>query len=512
MINVPELVPARTYAGWQHEKVHFLLGLSGRRAALVGMAVFLGLQPIVSGRLAGALPLWPLALTLATCAYARVAGRTLDEWMITVVSYNLLKTRRKNIFLSGAFAPGRGIEPPRLDLPGVLAPLRILTAHDGIGTEIAVLHHPHGHTYTAVASVDSAGLGLLDPDRAEARVRAWGELLASLCTEDQPIARVQFVSRTVPQTAAALRTWHTDHLDPAAPLASVMANETLLAAAAPATCRRQTWLTISLEVRRAATAIRAVGGGEAGACRVLEQHVRALRPLLAGAGLELTHWLDVPELAEVIRTGFDPHAAALLDCRRAEADDQIARGDTPTVPSGVHESLAGPSMAEASWSSYRHDGALSATYAVHAWPLSPVYATALASMLADATHRRSFSFLVEPLGPRAAQKAVMVERTKREVGIRLRARTGQAVSASEKVALDRAAAQDTEHAHGSGLCRFTGYLTVTVDEPAELSDACAQAEAGAALVGIELRRMYGAQDTGFAMTLPVGLGLPAKRW
>jgi hypothetical protein len=136
----------------------------------------------------------------------------------------------------------------------------------------------------------------------------------------------------------------------------------------------------------------------------------------------------------------------------------------------------------------------------------------LASLLADATHRRSFSFVVEPLGPRAAQKAVMVERTKREVGIRLRARTGQAVSASEQVALDRAAAQDSEHAHGSGLCRFTGYLTVTVDEPDELADACAQAEAGAALIGIELRRMYGAQDTGFAMTLPVGLGLPAKRW
>jgi hypothetical protein len=48
-------VAARTYSGWQHEKVHFLLGLSGRRAALVGVAVFLGLQPIASGHLTGAL-------------------------------------------------------------------------------------------------------------------------------------------------------------------------------------------------------------------------------------------------------------------------------------------------------------------------------------------------------------------------------------------------------------------------------------------------------------------------
>jgi len=509
---MPAPVPARTYAGWQHEKVHFLLGLSGRRAALLGVAVFLGLQPIASGHLAGAVLTWPLALVLAACAYVRVAGRTLDEWTITVVSYNLLKLHHKNTFLSGAFAPGRGSEPPRLDLPGVLAALRILTATDGTGQNIAVLHHPHARTYTAVAAVDSAGLGLLDPDRAETMVAAWGEVLASLCTEDQPVARVQFASRTVPQTVGALRSWHTDHLDPAAPLASVMVNEVLLAAAAPATCRRQTWLAISLDARRTATAIRAAGGGETGACRVLEQQVRALRPLLAGAGITVTRWLDAPELSEVIRTGFDPHAAAGLDARRAEADDQIAHGAEPTVPAGLDKSLAGPAAAETSWSSYRHDSAISVTYAIQAWPLSPVYATALASMLADATHRRSFSFLIEPLGPRAAQKAVMVERTKREVGIRLRARTGQAVSAAEHVALDRAAAQDTEHAHGSGLARFTGYLTVTVDEPDELSDACAQAEAGAALVGIELRRMYGAQDTGFAMTLPVGLGLPAKRW
>jgi Putative type VII ESX secretion system translocon, EccE len=501
----------RTYAGWQHEKVHFLLGLSGRRAALLGVSVFLALQPIASGHLARVFVAWPLSLLLTACVFAHVAGRTLDEWVITVISYNLLKFRHKTNFLSGAFAPGRGTEPPRLDLPGVLAPMRILTATDGAGKDIAVVHHPHARTFTAVAAVDSTGLGLLDPDRQELLVHAWGEVLASLCTEEQPVSRVQFVSRTVPQTAGALRSWHTEHLDPAAPLASVMANEALLASAAPATCRRDTWITITLDALRTATAIRAAGGGESGACRVLEQQVRALRPLLASAGITIEHWIDAPELAEVLRTGFDPHSVAGLDQRRADAQASTAYEETADAVTGLDVSLAGPAAALASWSSYRHDGALSVSYTIHSWPLSPVYATALAALLADATHRRSFSFVIEPLGPRAAQKAVMVERTKREVGIRLRSRTGQAVSATEQVQLDRATNQDAEHAHGSGLARFTGYLTVTVDQPNHLPDACAQAEAGAALVGIELRRMYGAQDTGFAITLPVGLGLPAKR-
>ena len=510
MITMPAS-SARTYSGWQNERVQFLLGLSGRRAALVGAAAFLGLQPIATGHLAGLVLTGPLAVLLAACAYVRVAGRTLDEWTITVVSYNLLKFRHKNTFLSGAFAPGRGIEPPRLDLPGVLAPLRILTAQDGTGEDFAVLHHPQARTYTAVAAVDSAGLGLLDAERAEAMVQAWGEVLASLCTEDQPIARVQFVSRTVPETAGPLRSRHTDHHDPPAPLASVMANETLLALSAPAGCRRQAWIAVCLDAHRTVTAIRAAGGGESGACRVLEQQVRALRPLLAGAGITISHWVGTTELAEVIRTGFDPHAAAVLDQRRADAAEQVAHGVQPAVPAGVETALAGPAAAHASWSYYRHDGAVSVSYAVHAWPISPVYATSLATLLADASHRRSFSFVIEPLGPRAAQKAVMAEKTKREVSLRLRSRTGQAASATEQVELHRADAQDIEHAQGSGLARFTGYLTVTVDAPDQLAEACAQAEAGAALIGIELRRMYGAQDTGFALTLPVGLGLPARR-
>ena len=509
---MPSSSSTRMYSGWQHEKVSFLLGLSGRRAALVGASVFLGLEPIASGHLAGLVLIGPLAMLLVACAYVRVAGRTLDEWIITMVSFQLLKFGRRTSFLSGAFAPDRGVQAPRLDLPGVLAPLRILTATDGTGGEFAVLHHPQARTFTAIAVVGSEGLGLVEAERAESLVAAWGEVLASLCTENQPVARIQFVSRLVPQTVGALRSWHTEHLDPAAPLASVMANEALLAASAPFTARRHTWVAITLDARKAATAIRAAGGGESGACRALEQQVRALRPLLSGAGITVERWVDTGELSEIIRTGFDPASAALLDQRRADAIEQAARGQLPAIAAGLDPALAGPAAAESCWSSYRHDSGVSVTYAVHAWPLSPVYATALAVLLADASHRRSFSFVIEPLGPRTAQKAVMAEKTKREVSLRLRARTGQAASASEQVELHRADAQDLEHAQGSGLCRFTGYLTVTVEEPDQLAEACAQAEAGAALVGIELRRMYGAQDTGFALTLPVGLGLPAKRW
>jgi hypothetical protein len=95
----------------------------------------------------------------------------------------------------------------------------------------------------------------------------------------------------------------------------------------------------------------------------------------------------------------------------------------------------------------------------------------------------------------------------------MRQRTGQLVPEHERAAMTIAANQDAERAAGHGLVRFTGYVTVTVTDPAALEDACAALEADAAAARIELRRMWFAQDTGFALgALPLGLGLPSRRW
>ncbi len=150
---------------------------------------------------------------------------------------------------------------------------------------------------------------------------------------------------------------------------------------------------------------------------------------------------------------------------------------------------------------------------MHDWPRSQIYSTALAPLLGEGQHRRAFSLHLEPLGPREAKRDVMRERTTRSVAIRLRQRTGQLVPEHEQAAAERATAQDAERAAGHGLVRFTAYVTVTVTRLADLDDACAALEADAAAARIELRRMWFAQDVGFAMSaLPLGFGLPHRRW
>ena len=506
----------QAYYGWQHERVNFLFGMSGRRTALVIFAVLIAIQPLSAARLSEAIVDWPVAALLLALAYMRVAGRTIDEWMVAAVSFQLLKLGGRNRFYSGAFAPRAAADPAGpapMDLPGVLAPIRILSAETGTGDTMAVLYHPHERTYTAVARIRFAGIGLADAAKRDAQVTGWGRLLAGLCVEGHPIIRVQAIQRSLREDGIELASWHARHLVADAPVQAVRVTAELLASAVPASVRRDEWLAFTMDERRAASAIRDAGGGEAGASAVLVRQVRALAGAVSDAELEIAGWLAPRELAEVIRTAFDPESGQSLARRRHAAESAAAGEPYAGLAAGVDPRLAGPVHAEASWGSYRHDSGVSVSYLVYDWPRTEVYATALFPLLGDGTARRAVSLYLQPLSPREAERRVLTERTQRDVAIRMRQKTGQLVPEHEKVAQRRADEQDAERAAGHGLIRFSGYVTVTVTESSQLADAVAALEADAVAARIEIRRLWGAQDVGFALAaLPAGLGLPQRRW
>jgi hypothetical protein len=318
----------------------------------------------------------------------------------------------------------------------------------------------------------------------------------------------------MPEDGVALVGWHADHLSPDAPPQAIAVTGELLVTAMPASVRREEWLAVTMSERRAASAIRAAGGGEAGACAALARHVRALAGAISDAELEVTGWLTPRELAEVFRAAFDPDSDQALELRRyAEESAAQAGREHSGLAAGVDPGLAGPVRAEALWGSYRHDGGISVCYQIYDWPRGEVYATSLFPLLGDGTSRRSVSIYLQPLSPREAERQVLAERTQRDVAIRMRQRTGQIVPEHEKAAQVRAQEQDAERAAGHGLVRFTGYVSVTASDGTDIADAMASLEADAAAARIELRRMWGAQDVGFALAaVPAGLRLPQRRW
>lgn len=512
----PRRPGARTYFGWQHERVAFIFGMSGRRAAMLMGAVLLAVLPLAESRAALIIVTWPLALVLTALALVRLGGRTSDEWASAFASYQMQRARNQHKFLSGPFTPylrSDMSKQPAMDLPGVLAPVRILCADWG-GGQMGVLHHPRAATMTAVARIRSTGIGLVDSHRRDQRVSGWGQLLSGLCQEGNPIVRAQAFQRILPESGASLRAWHRDHQVQDTPRLAAEVADALLGTATLATSRRESYLAFTFDERKAAAAIKTAGGGQSGALTVLTRLLRPLTGQIQSADLEVEAWLAPRELAEVIRTAYDPHAAGHLAERRAAAHAAAARGAAHEgMEPGVDSKMAGPMAAEARSGSYSHDGAVSVTYWVENWPRNQVFATALGPILGEGRFRRAFSLHIQPLPPRTAEREVMRERTARSVAVRMRQRTGQIVPEHERAALERADAQDAERAAGHGLVRFAAYLTVTVTDPAQLDDACAALEADAAAARLEIRRMWFAQDIGFAMgALPVGYGLPKKRW
>ncbi|MFD9687301.1 SCO6880 family protein [Kitasatospora sp. NPDC059088] len=508
-----DTAPARTYFGWQQEKVAFLFGLSLQRAAMLGAAILAVIWPFAISYVRAGIVTWPLSFLLFLLAFVRIAGRTVDEWAVAAVSFEILRFRGQNRFLSGAFAPRKaGTDEPKLDLPGILAPLTILEADAGNGAPIAVINHQLDRTYTAVARVRFPGIGLVDSHRRDQRVASWGELLNSQCTEGNPIIRIQALQRLVPESGAALQRWHADHVTTEAPTVAVDIAKSLLSTATLATSQREAYLAITMDASRAAGPIKAAGGGSVGAATVLVRNLRAMTSSIASADLQVESWLNPRELAEVLRTAFDPSSGRMLAERRAAATAASLRGNEVPFESGVDPAAAGPSAAESWRGRYEHDGAMSVTFSVHSWPKAKCHSTALAPLLGEGKYRRTLNMHIEPRSPRAAEREVMQERTAREVAVNMRHKTGQIIPEHEKQALRRAEAQDAERAAGHGLVRYTAYCTVTVTNPADLEDACAELLADANQGRIELQRMWMAQDVGFAIgALPVGMGLPKKR-
>ena len=188
---------------------------------------------------------------------------------------------------------------------------------------------------------------------------------------------------------------------PALPRPRLSVTAELLATSTLATSQREAYLSFVMDERRAAPSIRAAGGGPAGAAVVLIRRLHALTAAIGNAELEIEDWLGPRDLAEVIRTAFDPHVLGPLAERRAAAFAAAAAGRPwPGLVPGVDPGAAGPAGAEARPGVYLHDGASSVTYWVHDWPRSQVYCT----VLAPAAGGRGSPALVQP-ADRAARPA-----------------------------------------------------------------------------------------------------------
>ncbi len=518
-----------------------------RGGQIVAVAVSLGVAVMV---LRGAPSLLGALGALAVvCAGVMVAtwplrGRTAEQWVPDMArfAWGVLASRDRR----RSAAPGRGFRitgrdsagadgsrgalhciparESRSDAPGRSGPfgrMKLLEAPpvvagaDHWGTRLGgsgaapmgMVFDSLARTYTAVLSVHGSGFVLLGPGEKDQRVGGWAGILAALGREGSAVHRLQWVVRAspgdvsclhgeadaraaLPPDCPAARSYHS-FIDEVGP--TVQDNEVLLA--------------VSISAAKSAAAVRSAGGGAKGAGELLAREMSRLRQRLADIEVSTSRPLPARDLASSIRQAFAARAEGRV--LNAPGREGLDSEGSPAWP--------WPMALEERWTGLRADGTVHVTYWVAEWPRLEVGADFLAPLLVMTGARRSVAITMEPVSSLRAERQVEQSRTAGMADAELRRQGGFLATARRRREEEQLASREIELADGHGQFRFTGYVTVTVDDPAGrdpagrdpagLEDACSAVEQAAGRAGIDLRRCYGDQLPAFMRTLPLARGL-----
>jgi len=249
-----------------------LLGLSGAQLVVVSIAAVTLIAALYLGGGIMLAYVAPVLLICAALAFASVGGRKLIQWLPIVGRWAWRSTGGQLLFR-------RRIVKPRpagtLALPGDSARLRQwLDPESGA----AMVHDPHQATLTAIVGVTHPAFILLDPIEQQRRVTSWGRVLATACRSGR-IASLQVMERTLPDSGKGLAEWWAQHGQQNGSWPSTTYGE-LIDRAGPAGERHSSTVSVSIDMKAAARAIRAAGGGNRGAASVLRQEMSTITAAL----------------------------------------------------------------------------------------------------------------------------------------------------------------------------------------------------------------------------------------
>jgi hypothetical protein len=493
------------YGDWAKEGAGWMFGLTGAAWVLIASS---GL---------------PLLLSIGAQAWA-LAGIWLIAWIFIVLGVVVpIRGRPAVIWTRDALwrgfgglmgwtrwqsraATGRPGDSSQADLPGVLAGVR---AHDAppfgpLLQRPAIVQDQAARTWTAVAKITHPGIGLAEADARARMAAGLADLLEGAVTA-QLVSVLAIQVRTVPDDGAERTVWQQQNIRASAPPLALRVNAELGAGMVAAGVRHEVFVSVVVPDRRIARQARASGGGVDGRARILYSVMAEIEARLIGAtGCTSVDWLDTPELAAAIRTGFAPADRAGLTTAALSASDAV----------GVPMSASGPSHApHPERRHYEHDAWSSVSCTV-LLPERGAVMGALAPVLAPTTagERRCLTVFFEPIAQQTADRLVGRDSMSASTAAEVRARMGFRSRAAHHRDAARVLDQDARLAGGRALVRVGVAAAVTVPTTWPVEDFGRRLEASIRAAGFPPLRLDLAQDAGFAAAcIPLGIGLPERR-
>jgi hypothetical protein len=362
-------------------------------------------------------------------------------------------------------------------LPGDAAALRFFVDEE---TGACMVHDPHRQTLSVTVGVSHPAYVLLSPSDQRSRVSAWGRLLASL-SKSGYCSAVQVLEATVPDPGTGVNGWYDRHGTHDGGWADTN-YAALLAQCSHGSSTHRTTITLSLDMRRAARAIRDAGRGVKGAAAVVGSQMEALEYSLRAADLRIDGWLDAASLAVIVRQAYD--SAADL------------RVDSP----GARIGGAGPVAVSEHWSYLRHDSGFSTVLWISEWPRQNVAPHFLHALVFAPGVRRSLTLVAHPLGANDALRQIRKEKTEAASDSAQKARVGQIQDLSDRQEYDDVLVREQSLLAGHADMEFSGFVTVTAPTRDELSAAVSQVEQAVGQSTCEARVLFGRQAQGFVVS------------
>ncbi|MGI8813903.1 MAG: SCO6880 family protein [Pseudonocardia sp.] len=471
----------RLYGHWRPERGWGVGSLSAGQTVTVFAAV---LAPLLMAPFAPRAAL--LLGLLATCAVlavtVRIGGSTTAEALTRRLRFANGRAKGWTELSGGLITE----HPRRHDLPGPLAPLVALDTDDGRGGRQCLVFDRHTGTLSTVLRCAPAGLDLADRASADEWVACWGAWLADL--GHRPVIRHIAVTVDSTATAPAHMDYVRSRISPDAPPAARQLMEELVELTPSTSAQTDTRVTITLDPARAAPRPPDLLASVAEVTRWLP----GLEAGLANCGVGVLGRESATGLTARVRSAFDP----------ISRDDIARQGDTQQLRDWAQ---AGPVAACETWDAYRHDSGISVSWALLEAPRQAVSARVLVPLLAPGPYPCRVGLLYLPYTADQAAARVESEITAGQLRHAWSQRTRRGETQRECDDHDRARQAAREEAEGAGVGRLTVYVTTTVTDPGQLPAAIADVEQRAGAAKLRLRRMWGAQQAGFAASLGLGL-------
>jgi len=480
------MAEVRTYGGWRKRRGLGLFGL-GTTGTLVLLGAVAGVMLLGSVSPVLALYTGPVVAIAGGLALVQVDGIPLGRAVLRHVRWWYGSARRYTRYNAGMVLP----HPRAFQLPGVLAPTRLLSAEDGYGGPYGVVWNRRSGLLTVTLKVVPTSMWLADRDDADGWVAGWGNWLASL--GHVPMLRwVTVTVDTAPEPGSTLADTVGQAVSPHAPAPATLLLDELVRAAPSTAADVRTYVSLTFDPSRSPTPLKDLTA----AIEQVSRTVEILISPLGSCGVAVMGRATAEEIAGIVRSAFDP----------------VSRGET--TRSNLTWADAGPVTAEEFVDHYRHDSGASISWAWHEAPRQNVPADVLSRLVAPGPFAKRVSLQYRPFPAAYATKVLEEEVNAAAFREQYRRRTGRDETARDAYDQARARQAAAEEAMGAGVTLVTLYVTTTVTDLADLPDAAARTEGAAETSRIRLRRLWGSQAAGFATTLPCGIcpAELAQRW